>query len=70
MDKCPACKKYSLDYDVFEGEAICSHNGCSYKKIMREDEYIIKYADRSRYVLLPAWIIEKIKEQERKSVAK
>ena len=65
MDKCPKCHQHSLDYDPFKSIAICTHNGCGFRKKMTEDQYIVKYADLSKYVLLPQRIEKKVKQNRR-----
>jgi hypothetical protein len=60
VDKCPKCQEYSLDYDIFEGKAICTHNGCGFSKRMSEDKYIIFYADFTKYVVIPIHLQNKI----------
>jgi len=64
MDECPECGHYSLSYNVFEKKAICTHNSCNFSEEMPEDQYIIKYAEISKYALLPIWILEKIKREK------
>lgn len=63
MNKCPECGEYSLDYDVFEKRAICTHNSCGFKKPIDEADYIIKYSNVSKYAVIPKGIEEKIKRK-------
>lgn len=68
MDKCPKCLEYSLDFDLFKNVAVCYNNDCSYNEKMSEDKYILKLADKAKYVVLPTYLLEKIKEQQKESV--
>jgi hypothetical protein len=69
MDKCPKCKEYCLDFDPSKAVAICTNNGCGFRRKMTEDVYIVYYADRSKYVLIPPRIKRKFKTKRTKPSA-
>ena len=62
MDMCPKCNEYTMDYDIFKGRAICTYNGCGFKKTMSEDNYIIHYADITKYVVIPSKLEVRVKK--------
>ena len=59
IDICPKCKKHTLSYNIYNHIAVCYNKKCAFKEAISQKEYIIKYADKSRYVVLPPYIKQK-----------
>jgi acetyl-CoA carboxylase beta subunit len=60
FDVCPECKEYSLTFNSDMELAIC--HTCGFTREMSKDDYIVEYADKDRYVVLPERILRKLRE--------